>query len=78
MNKDKIWQHIYVFTLIIITPAIYKSIGIADFWFFDIPRNISLVILMITTPVGFYIVLKKFSFVLKWLTKTWRENNSRL
>lgn len=76
MNKEKVLHYIYIVILFLILPPVYKNIGMATFWFYSFPEFVSRMFLMLTVPIGSYVVLKKIILALIWLIRAPSQNNT--
>jgi len=74
MKTNKRREYLYGFILILTLPAIFKTIGIAEFWFYELPKLLTSILVLITLPIGFYVLVNKIVNWMGWFITTWKNN----
>ncbi|WP_199638448.1 hypothetical protein JEM67_23450 [Serratia sp. PAMC26656] len=77
MNSEKKWYYLYVFLSFLIIPLLYRSLGIFSYWYYEIPRELSLLILFVVVPVGTYVCVKKIILAIKFLFRATNKSNEK-
>ncbi|MGP2733615.1 hypothetical protein [Serratia bockelmannii] len=77
MNSDKKWSYVYALVSLLIIPLLYRSIGIFSYWYYEVPKELSLLILFVVVPVGTYVCVKKVILAIKFLLMTKNRTNGR-
>lgn len=72
MYNNKAIYYFELLASILIVAPLYKYIGITKFWFYEIPYEASVFLLMITIPIGTYVLIRKVFFLIKWFINTCR------
>lgn len=77
MNSEKKWYYLYAFLSLLIIPLLYRSVGIFSYWYYEIPKELSLLILFIVVPVGTYVCVKKIILAIKFLFGNTNKSNGK-
>ncbi|MBL0878660.1 hypothetical protein [Serratia ureilytica] len=77
MSSDKKWYYVYALVSLLIIPLLYRSVGIFSYWYYEVPKELSLLILFVVVPVGTYVCVKKIILAIKFLLTTKSSGNGR-
>ncbi|CAI1147204.1 Uncharacterised protein [Serratia fonticola] len=65
MTPEKKWHYFYLFISFLIVPVLYLNLGMAVYWFYSIPKSLSLMVLWVVIPVGTYVSVKHVFLAIK-------------
>lgn len=67
MNSEKKWHYFCLFISFLLVPALYLNSGMVVYWFYSIPKSLSLIILWVVIPVGTYVSVKRVSLSIRYI-----------
>lgn len=67
MHFEKKWHYLCLIISFLIVPALYLNLNMVVYWFYSIPKELSLIILWVAIPVGTYVSIKNILLSMKYI-----------
>lgn len=77
MSAEKKWHYFYLLVSFLIVPTLYLNLGMVVYWFYSIPKVLSLMTLWVVIPVGTYVLVKNVSLAFRYIFTNSKMINNR-